>query len=469
MHPIPDVDKPQLKIDDFLHLAVDSSRLPPIHWLTAKQIACLALRAAGHYQTAELKTVKVSSREYVAQTNLYGLSISGDSEQSVKAKSACEKFWRRALDKCADLSRLNFEAEYRLVGGSGDGVQIYASNETVSRARAKKEAVEKFLETQVLVSNATGKKFSMLDLSRQSAINRFNELYWVTKNFEALARDRGMGWIFATYTSPPEYHPNPLLGRCSYDASLGVKASHEYIALAWARVRATLSKRGVVASPDFYFGTRTAEVHKDGSIHWHLLIFIEPSVLEKFIEASKEHFSLKGQMKVEIGDDSRGSASSYVFKYLVKGFDAGAVNVEIPDDWEEDERREQNDLSTIRNGERVRAALKAMRIRQYQTFGVKKVMSIIRAINRIGEDEFDSLNNMTLAMVKREIWRNEFGLKYLLDHSDLVKKVAGKAIIMLVREGGQSKYGETTSKLNGISIDGIFFKTVGRYSVEKMD
>lgn len=469
MPTISDADKPPVKIDDFLHLAVDSSRLPPIHWLSAQQIMYLALRVAGYYQVSNIKCVKISSQEYIAKSSLYGLSISGESENSVKAKSICEKFWRRALDKFADLSRLNFEAEFRLVGGSGDGVQLYASNETVSKARAKKEAVEKFLETQVLVNNSTGEKFSMLDLSRQSAVNRFNELYWVTKNFEALARDRGMGWIFVTYTSPPEYHPNPILGRHSYDATLGVKASHEYIALAWARVRATLSKRGVDASPEFYFGTRTAEVHKDGSIHWHLLIFIASSALEKFIAASREQFSLKGQMKIEIGDDSRGSASSYVFKYLLKGFDAGAVNVEITDNLEEDERREQKDLSTIRNGERVRAALKAMRIRQYQTFGVKKVMSVIRAINRIGEDEFDSLNNLTLDMVKREIWRNEFGLKYLLDHSDLVKKIDGKAIIMLVREEGQSKYGEKTSKLCGISIDGMFFKTVGRYSVEKVD
>lgn len=320
-----------------------------------------------------------------------------------------------------------------------------------------------------MVNTFTGEKISLSELARQALVNRFNELYWISKNLESIADERGMGWLFVTYTAPPEYHPNPLNGKCSYDAALGVKASHSYILSAWSRVRSLLSKRDIRSGIDTYFGMRTAETHKDGSVHWHILVFVAPHLAQDFINASATQFAQYGQMKVEVGDPAIGSASSYIFKYLAKGFDPSVSGDSASSNGDEqvDEFRENSDMASIRNGERVRAALRAMRIRQYQTFGVKNVLSLVRAINKLKGEEIQSLTGEVALVVSTEIWRNVKGLKYLLENDELITKVDGVAPLMIVKQEDTNIYGERILKYAGLKIGVHIIRTQGRYKIEK--
>lgn len=452
------------KFEDLLFCSLDNIEMPPVESLSVKQILRAAFLVATYFQATPITNFECAQKQFVARTGVYDVVITGESPCAVTARSTCRKFWRRQIEQAADIARLNNEAKYRVVGGKGDDAQIYASDQSVQRLREKKHLVDEYLENQVLINCDTGEKFSLLDLANKGVSNRFNELYWVVKNFESLSSDSDFEWLFITYTSPPRYHPNPLKGRCSYDEKLGVKSSHDFIALAWRRVRANLAKRGTPADPDFYFGIRVAEVHKDGAVHWHILVFIKPELIEGFVEASEEQFPLAGQMKVEYGDSSIGSASSYIFKYLVKGFELSLLKEGIQNfaSEEAEEKREEQNLSSIRNGERVRAALKMMRVRQYQPFGVKKLITLIREINKIPAEKFDAAHGL-VGTVRDEIWRNPLGLKYLLQHLELVRLVSGVAPIMLLKEACTTSYGEESFKVVGLLIGREVFKRERKY------
>ncbi|WP_448110347.1 replication endonuclease [Pseudomonas lini] len=454
--------------EEFLKVVINPISLPPLHSLSSKQVSYMAIGIAAHYIANRKQDITVLPGRAELKTGFYDLVVAGSDRAAVDAKTRSRKYWRQKIQYEADIARLNFEAAQKAVGGSLPDAEIYASDTTLRKAREKKAEIEKYLARKAIINIKTGKKISLSKLACQATVNRFNELYWVSKNFEAIGNERGMGWLFVTYTAPPQYHPNPLKGKCSYDPDLGVKASHKYILSAWARVRSLLNKWGIKSGIDTYFGIRTAETHKDGSVHWHLLVFSAPDIIQCFIDASIEHFPLYGQMKVEAGDPKIGSASSYIFKYLAKGFDPSVTQMEgSAGDAAADELREQSDLASIRNGERVRAALQTMRVRQYQPFGVKNVLTLMRSINKLGEEEFQSLVGELATTVKTEIWRHPKGLKYLLEHPELFTKHDGIAPLMLIREETITIYGEKTFKVTGLKIGDHVINTQGRFNIEK--
>ncbi|QXG31678.1 replication endonuclease [Pseudomonas viridiflava] len=460
---------PDAEIYSAIGLNIEMASLPPLHSLSSKQVSYLAIRFAGHLTRNKSYPLNIFSNKAELQTNFYDLIVSARTGAAVIAKSESRKYWRRRLHYESDIARLNLEATRKAVGGASADAEHYASDTTLRKAREKRSGIQEYLKSKIMVNTRSGQSILLSELANQAATNRFNELYWVSKNFEAIASERGMGWLFLTYTAPPNYHPNPVKGKCSYDSSLGVKGSHSYILAAWARVRALLNKWGLKSGIDRYFGFRTAETHKDGSVHWHLLVFAAPGVTQLVIDASMEHFPHYGQMKVEIGDSNIGSASSYIFKYLAKGFDSSIVQRNTSaKDTEIDELRELADLASIRNGERVRAALQAMRVRQCQTFGVQNILTLIRSINKIGEEEFMSLQGEVAAIVKTHIWRNPQGLKYLLEHPELSTKQEGIAPVMLVKKEAKTGFGEKTYQVTGLKIGENIIQTQGRFKIKKI-
>ena len=268
-------------------ISITPKSLPPARALTRQHVLTLAVRLASLHAT-KANNVYLSRGKYRIKTGFYGIVIEADTKSGVTAKSACVRFWRNSLENKANLERLKFEAKNRQIGGpNSENTEIYCSDATVKRMREKTAASNKCLSKMTVKNIVTGDEFSMLDIANASFSNRFNELYSFTKNFEAMAKSQKMDWIFVTLTAPPEFHPNPSSpnSKCSYKSELGVKASHTYINNAWKRIRAILYKRGINASPTTYFGARTVEVHKDGCIHWHLLIFINHALIHAFNKA----------------------------------------------------------------------------------------------------------------------------------------------------------------------------------------
>lgn len=456
-------------------LSFTPERLPPAYTLTRQQVLTLALRIAS-LNTGKKHKVYLSKGKFHIDSNIYGIRIESDSKSGVSAKAECVKFWRNALENKVNLERINFEARNKLIGGQdSNNMEIYSSTATVRRMREKTEASNKCLSGMLIKNTITGEELSMLDIANASSSNRFNELYFFTKNFEAIAKENEMDWIFVTFTAPPEFHPNPssLKSKCSYKPELGVKGSHTYINSAWRIIRAMLSKWGIKASPTTYFGARTVEVHKDGCIHWHLLIFIKHSLINNFTKACRAKFPLPGQLKIVLGDDNKGSASSYVFKYIMKEFDTNTLDESITSrlteaDRLKDAEREKMDLASIENSERVRAAIRAMCIRQYQTIGLLRVTTLLRKINKLDLTPVIDTEETTLGFIRREVWRNPMGLKNLLQKPHIFSQSDGETpSIKLIKEETLSRYGEERERIIGIEIDGQKFISKGLYKIVK--
>lgn len=454
-------------------LSITPERLPPAYTLTRRQVLVLALRLSSLNANQKHETY-LSKRKYYIETKIYGIRIESDTKNGAIAKASCAKFWRNALEKKVNLERIDFEARHKLIGGSNsENKEIYSSNATVKRMREKTEASNQALSKLSVKNTMTGEEFSMLSIANASFSNRFNELYCFTKNFEAMAKENDMDWIFVTLTAPPEFHPNPssLNSKCSYNPELGVKASHTYINSAWKIIRAMLSKWGIRASPTTYFGARTVEVHKDGCIHWHLLIFIQSALIHSFTKACGEKFSLPGQFKTVLGDDSKGSASSYVFKYIMKEFDTNTLDPSITArlteaDGRRDAEREQMDLASIENSERVRAAIRALGIRQYQTIGLLRVTTLLRKINKLDLADIVDTHDTILAFIRNQVWRNPMGLKNLLHKPHIFCQGDGEyPAIRLIKESTLSRYGEDRERVIGIEIDGLKFVSKGLYKI----
>lgn len=456
-------------------LSITPERLPAPYTLTRKDVVILALRLAA-INAKQKQEVYLSKGKYCIDSKIYGIRIESDTKRGASAKAACAKFWRTSLENKVNLDRINFEARHKLIGGpNSDHAEIYSSNATVERMREKTEASNLALSKLAVKNTITGEESSMLSIANASFSNRFNELYSFTKNFEAMAKENGMDWLFVTFTAPPEYHPNPSSpnSKCSYKPELGVKASHVYINRAWILIRATLSKWGVRASPTTYFGARTVEVHKDGCIHWHLLIFIKNSLINNFTRACREKFALPGQLKVVLGDDNKGSASSYVFKYLMKEFDTNTLDRHITGrlteaDGEKDREREEMDLASIANSERVRAAIRAMCIRQYQTIGLLRVTTLLRKINKLDLSGTSDTDESVLGFIQKHVWRNPMGLKNLLEKPHIFSQCDGQdPSIKLIKENTLSRYGEERERVIGIEIDGRTFISKGLFKIIK--
>lgn len=399
-----DID--QFENTSIRQLTVTPDRLPAAHKLTREDVITLALRLAATNQNTSHDAYRSKGKHYI-DTDIYGIRIESDTRNGAIARTTCAKFWRTALERKVNLARLDFEAKHKLVGGPDeDCTEIYSSNATVKWMRAKTEASNLALSKMTVHNTITGESFSMLDVANASYTNRFNELYSFTKNFEAMAGENDMVWIFGTATALPEFHPNPSNpnSKCTYNPELGLKAR---------------------------------------------------------------------QIKIVLGDDKKGKASSYIFKYLMKEFDTNTLDRNIRDrltalDSQHDEQREEMDLASIQHSERVRAAIRAMNIKQYQPIGVLRVTTLLRKINKLDLTDMADDNHSVLGFIRKHVWRNPLGLKNLLEKPEYFSpNTEQPPTIMLIKESVLSRYGEDRERVIGIEIDGQRFISKGTFIIKK--
>jgi len=241
--------------------------------------------------------------------------------------------------------------------------------------------IRRFMDSSYkIISSTIGSKspivFSMGELDRKKRAARINEIFLDVKALEVIAASKAWRWSFITLTASPEYHSNPAEGKDSYDSELTANSANQSIAKDWKDIRGYLKER-LIKPGESYFGVRVTEVHEDGCPHWHILMFHEPDVFECLYEAvarayegrSGAYFEKNKDQIIRVGkEDGDGVAapSSYIFSYL-----AFALKYEAS---------EEANYSTPN---RYRCALKAMRARQYQFFGVKGGKGKLRALAQV--------------------------------------------------------------------------------------
>lgn len=169
-----------------------------------------------------------------------------------------------------------------------------------------------------IISNGVD-SFTLADAGNTRS-KRLNELYVIAKGIEKLGDINGKAWASVVCTVPANMHPNPSIGKKTWDGTLP-NESAKWLQENWALVRARLAKEQITLS-----GIWTREAHADGTPHINFLIYFDEWESEKVKKVFFEYFAHSSKA-VKWQDGLRGekqaSFASYAFKYFAKLFGDG--------------------------------------------------------------------------------------------------------------------------------------------------
>ncbi|WP_404396673.1 replication endonuclease [Idiomarina loihiensis] len=400
---------------------------------------------------------KLSPSEAVIQFEAYGFAELDYTAKELQTRLSNEEFWLSVLRR--ERKQVIAEVE-RAMGLVSARTQKYCGDITYSDYKVSEQQAIEYLERHYLQS-PDGKKVSLKEISDHNVSNpyvRFCEWISRVKGFDIVAQEQGHHSMMVSMTVPGYMHATlKKTGRINGKYSgATVKECMEHFNTKWSRIRAKLKR----AEIDFY-GMRVVEPHHDGTPHWHLLLNCEKRHA-KYIKKVFKHYALqesaneKGaeqhRVQFEDIDRKRGSAASYLAKYLAKGMTGFK---------EEGEGcRHAGDLAA----DCTRAWASAHRIRQFQQFGGPSV-SVYRELRRLKA----SSNNPILESARiaadaadwAEYWRVMGGfktsrkdhlIKPIYEQSEIIDKSTGE-VIPPNDSRNCNKYGEPKQpSMKGIRI-----------------
>ena len=410
----------------------------------------------------------LSPTEAASRFKAYGFSRLSYTDEELKARLRDERFWLALIRR--ERKQVIAELE-RALGLVSARTQKYCGDITYSDYKYSEEKAIKYLERHYLQS-PDGKVVSLKEVSDHNVSNpyvRFCEWISRVKGFDTVAREQNHHSMMVSLTVPGYMHAalkktGKLNGK--YDGAT-VKECMAYLNSVWSRVRAKLKREEI----DFY-GMRVVEPHHDGTPHWHLLLNCEERHA-KYIKKTFKHYALqesgseKGaelhRVQFEDIDRARGSAASYLAKYLAKGM-TGLKE-------EREGCRHAGDLAA----DCTRAWASAHGIRQFQQFGGPSV-TVYRELRRLKKP----VNNPILERARiasdaadwAEYWyamgdfktsRKDHLIKPIYQQSEAIDKSTGE-IIAPNDPRNCNKYGEPTQpSIKGIRVglDGLITRFGG--------
>ncbi|WP_299078616.1 replication endonuclease [uncultured Paraglaciecola sp.] len=299
------------------------------------------------------------------------------SKKNVFKRLINPSFIRRRLLKLVLRESLHNEQIQRVIGG--EAPISYAGDATLKIRKKALAASLEFLMTKS-IPTPNGVK-QLIELTMDSR-KRFSELYVMCLGMQELATDLGYKALFLTITAPARFHSNPSDGHNSWNRSYA-KQSHAYINKKWEAFGKDLSSctNKIYKSKGDIFGFRVVEPHRDGTAHWHVLLYVSPKNLDKTISLCHKHFSHSAKaLKLDVirtkkEDPKAAAPTTYMTKYLVKTV---AVKQYIKDIKTDGERAPENDAM-----ERIDAWRCATGIRAYQKFGILAGVTKWRFLRKI--------------------------------------------------------------------------------------
>ncbi|HGP4250362.1 TPA: replication endonuclease [Pseudomonas aeruginosa] len=302
--------------------------------------------------------------------------------QSLAARLSDRKWWVRKITQLADEMR---EHQAQLSGALGGrrSPMSCCSDATIEVMRERKRRTDQALKSKFKVKKSPdgAKVFSLYEISTAAKKNRLNELFLDIKALETIAEQKSYGCAFITLTAQPRFHSNPKNGKKTYDGSSAREANLS-IQKDWRSILDGLDNLGVKRKSGSYFGFRVVELHDDGCPHWHILFFFDKGLgiiesVEKSIErlydrqGRGQYFRKSKKDIVRMIGNTHGNPakpSSYIFKYIAFALDS--------------DEEKCSDLAY-----RYKCAIRAMRARQYDFFGVKCAMGKQRALKGIARTD----------------------------------------------------------------------------------
>lgn len=321
--------------------------------------------------------------------------------QQIHARLSDEFWWLRNLR--------NAHARAREVAAINAGIvhrkkNLYVSDDTLERRGQQLRRNANTLQA-IEMQSESGKTMNLAEIAAAGMANPDNrraELMTRITGFEELSIKYGHHAEFGTVTCPSRMHavlangkPNP-----KYDGTKPHEAQ-AYLVEVWAQVRAKLHRDGVKV-----YGLRVAEPHHDGTPHWHLILFYDPSAkLAKGMEKIKVRDHLRQVISTYFLRDSwseagaianrvkfvsinplKGTAAGYIAKYVAKNI--GGI---------EDEQSDEGSESSKSAAARVEAWATTWRIRQFQQVGGHSV-TVWRELRRVDVDKVPSIEALMAAV-----------------------------------------------------------------------
>ncbi len=322
-------------------------------------------------------------------------------------RAVCPNWWARNLRK-QHLRRV--EQVSIQIGLTGIKQGVYVSDYAALLQKTRNACNAKMLENTTL-SNEFGQEYSLAELAALGTANktiRRGELMTRIRGFDEIAQECKHVGVFVTLTCPSEFHSVGAENE-NYSGKTP-RESQAYLCHAWSLIRSKLHRQGLRL-----YGFRIAEPHSDGCPHWHILLFVGPSVMPKdwhapmvrpynqwnseqaavrvrriitlYSRAWHPHESGAKENRIVIKriEAGRGTAAGYIAKYVAKNIDGAHVG--------EHRTREQNgqnwiiqddliDGQKITPSERVTLWAQIHGIRQFQQIGGAPV-SVWRELRRI--------------------------------------------------------------------------------------
>ncbi len=332
-----------------------------------------------------------------------------------------------------------------------------------------------------ILRNEIGEEVSMLDASKTSMANphvRFSEMVVRMKAFDEIAERDGLPGFFVTLTSPSKFHPvryieqaDKCVPNSKYEGYT-VREAREYMQVVWSRIRAELERAGIR-----FAGFRIAEPHHDGTPHYHLMMFFEDMtqaqealmVMEKYATAedreelvdNKGKYDPKARFHYEYIDRKKGSAISYLIKYISKNITG--ENLETPD-----KHGRTGDYESGADGEQgaklVEAWASTHGVRQFQQFGGAPV-GVWRMLRKMTSQQIEECEDSRIVDAAVAAHESNFA-EYIDLQGGLFAARQDQPITLLKVEGETGSYGDELKVTMGVQRGSTYvFTKVHRWEV----
>ncbi len=356
---------------------------------TAKQCAAACVSVINKpddgFEFRGMATSKHDALEHLCheQGIVYPFSEFGKTPEYMRLCSL--EWWKKQLkrakarhiesDKLKSLNRkilwLSQSENRKSVTGKNKSLHYcYVSDFTLAMHKSNKQQLKQFIEA----AQATCEDGTVLPLKQIAAASLSNpicrraELMTRVSGFEDWAKHQGHVCRFFTFTAPAKYHATSK----KYNKNTP-KQCQEYMVDVFAKGRAKVLREDVHP-----YGFRVTEPHRDGTPHWHLLLWFkddyeawkyEAIMTDYFLrEDSTERGAYKNRVKTVYIDMVNGSAVGYIAKYICKNIDGVYQDGKTKFD-----AKKSGGLDSIAMSERVLAFASLWSIRQFQQIGGVKV------------------------------------------------------------------------------------------------